>query len=132
MAANGEVKLGGQPTGIDAGAIRTSANGLALAPLAGANRVTLHVPALLGSYSVQTLDGKTLLPAFTGEQTAALPQGKYKMVGTGWSAELAVGAGIADATLPLADFAGVVAWPNGVAATASRMFWPFLKVTMPV
>lgn len=114
--ANGQVQLGGEPAGVSGKEVLCSPAGLRLVALPNANRVTLHVPALLGSYSVQMLDGKTLLPAFTGPQTAALPVGKYKLVGSGWNAELAVAPGMADATLPPATFAGVVAWPTGVAA----------------
>jgi len=109
----GKLALAGAPVGIDKAAIRISATGLALAPLAHPNRVTIAVPPLLGTYTVQSAEGKVLLPARSGEQTAALAPGSYKLKGKDWNADLAVTPGKAEAQLPAAQFTGTVTVNNG-------------------
>jgi len=122
QVADGKVTVNGQVVGMDAKAVRCGDTGVQLAPLANANRVTLQVPVLLGSYTVKTLDGVTVLPAFTGPQTAALPPGRYRLEGNGVHTDLVVEQGTAMANLPTPQEPYLVAWPTGVAPCRAGTF----------
>ena len=108
----GQIRLAGDPVGIEAAAVRLSAEGLTLAPPARPNRVAIHVPTLLGSYSVQTTKNRVLIPSGIGPQTAALPPGNYKLQGKDWTADLTVTEGRATANLPEATRAGLLVVNN--------------------
>ena len=111
------MKLNGQPTGIAAGAVTVTSDGLSFGPPADLNRVRIDVPPLLGSYTVQTAEGKPLLARFHRPADGqTFHRGKYKLAGNNWQlADLNVGKGTAEAKLPEAKLAGIVSWPGGMA-----------------
>jgi len=135
--SGGQIKLAGDPVGIEAAAVRVSSEGLTLAPPARPNRVTLEVPALLGSYSVQSLDNKVLIPPTTGAQTAALPPGNYKLQSKDWTADLVVAEGRATANLPEAVWGGLLVvnnqqvLPCRPGAVSLPVPWGGLSLTVP-